>query len=113
MQQDLKADRRLQLNSLPPQILWQKYSQGVTATIDAFRVKELAQKALQDGCSVKVVTKMLLSDPYFLKIQQRLGPKKTQQLANGAVQAAGQEKNRHPSQHRQKRHEQDIDLGLI
>ncbi len=98
MQQDLKAYRRLQLNSLPPQILWQKYSQGVTATIDAFRVKAIAQKALQDGCSVEVVTKMLLEDPYFLKIQQRLGPKKTQQLANGAVQAAGQEKNQRQQQ---------------
>ncbi len=89
MQQDLKAYRRLQLNSLPPQILWQKYSEGVTATLDVFRVKELAQKALQDGCYVEVVTKMLLEDPYFLKIQQRLGPKKTQQLAKGAIQAAG------------------------
>ena len=89
MQQDLKAYRRLQLNSLPPQHLWQKYSEGVTAKVDPFRVKELAQKALQDGCSVEVVTKMLLSDPYFLKIQQRLGPKKTQQLVKGAIQAAG------------------------
>ena len=113
MQQDLKADRRLQLNSLPPQHLWQKYSEGITANIEPLRVKAIAQKALQDGCSVEVVTKMLLSDPYFLKMQQQLGTEKTQLLANGAVLAAGQQKNRHPSQHRQKRHEQDIDLGLI
>ncbi len=98
MQQDLKADRRLQLNSLPPQHLWQKYSEGVTAKVDPFRVKELAQKALQDGCSVELVTKMLLEDPYFLKMQQQLGPEKTQLLVNGAVQAAGQEKNQRQQQ---------------
>ena len=98
MQQDLDAERRLQLNSLPPQLLWQKYSEGVTANIEALRIKELAQKALQDGCSVEVVTKMLLEDPYFWQMQQQLGPEKTQLLASGAVQAAGQEKNQRQQQ---------------
>ncbi len=112
MQQDLKADRRLQLNSLPPQILWQKYSQGVTATIDAFRVKELAQKALQDGCSVEVVTKMLLEDPYFWQMQQQLGTEKTQLLAKGAVLAALKKDSIHQRMQRQKQHREEIDLEL-
>ena len=41
---------------------------------------------------------MLLEDPYFWQMQQQLGPEKTQLLANGAVQAAGQEKNQRQQQ---------------
>ena len=112
MQQDLKADRRLQLNSLPPQNLWQKYSEGITANIEPLRVKAIAQKALQDGCSVEVVTKMLLEDPYFLKMQQQLGTEKTQLLAKGAVQAALKKDSIHQRAQRQKQHREEIDLEL-
>ena len=70
------------------QTLWDKYSQGVKATVPAQLTQAVARKALRDGLPRETIGEILKADPEYKRIESSLGEAKAAQYAQLALSAA-------------------------
>ncbi|MCU0538256.1 MAG: hypothetical protein MUD14_30585, partial [Hydrococcus sp. Prado102] len=113
MRDDIEAYRQLQQQSLSPQALWNKYSQGIETNSPVRRSTTIALAAMKDGHDEAAIAMMLESDPEVLRLRQDSeiqAQKYVEAIVKGAIARMPQQQISQPERFISKQQSADLEL---